>query len=182
MNVNSIFRYDSNTHSLKLLEPSSKPEEIKTSLAAIPREIIDNIHEVDLSNAFLMKALPSELNQFKQIKVLKIERCHALESLEGVQHLGISSLFASRCPNIANIDAIQGKQIKVLDLSFNLGIESLNSLPSLANTLQELYLEGLPKLQTTRRLMSLKNLRVLNIKDTSIIDTSSLSFIPKIIV
>lgn len=178
----SIFQYVPDTNTLKLQNSSANDGEIKNALATVPKEIIESIHEVDLSNAYLMQELPSELNRFKNVKILKIESCHALKSLDGVQNLNISHLFASRCKKIENIEALKGRNIQVLDLSYNLGLNDLSGLQSLTETLEKLFLEGVPRLQTTRRLVGLRNLRELNIKDTGITDTSSISFIPKIVV
>lgn len=178
----SVFQYAPDTKTLKLQKLSASDEEIKNALAIVPKEIIESIHEIDLTDAFLMQKLPTELHQFNQVKILRVANCHALESLEGVQNLKLSQLFASHCKKIENIDPLKDREIEILDLSYNLGLEDLSALSSIAKTIQELNLEGMPHIQTTRRLIGLHNLKVLNIKDTSITDTMSISFIPKIIV
>lgn len=174
--------YNPEKKALILNDFNIKEEALQHEIAAIPDEIAQKVETCILSNAVFLERIPQGLGRFPHLKTLEIERCNTLKNLYHIENLSLEEIKASSCIQLEDISQIQAlKNLQGLDVSHCLSIRSLESLSSIKETLQRLNLEGLANLQTTRRLVGLKNLTQLNIRNTSIKDTTGLEFIPSLL-
>ena len=180
--IDSCLRYQTETKELVLIDLNANVEALEQAIDMLSEDVVQKIEQCIFSNAVFLQALPNNLGQFPLLKRLSISHCNSLQNLENIQKLAIENLDASRCIKLKDVSQIEHlHQLRSLDLSYDLSLESLEVLPLLTETLCELNLEGLVKLQSTRHLIALKNLKQLNIRYTSIKNLDELGFIPKIL-
>ncbi len=148
-----------------------KEKELVEEINQIPEDVAQKITTLDLSEALLIPNLPQNLSRFQNLQILKIEQCHQLVSLKGVEVLKLEKIFAAQCFSLKSIDSIEKLSIHMLDLSY------CSSLPNLAividsqkDTMNELYLDGISCLNDIQHaiteLNKLTHLHTLSVKDT----------------
>lgn len=131
-----------------------------------------NVESVDISGSHSVTTLRG-IEHCKALKELVVSHCSKLVSLDGLPNT-LESLRANSCVSLNRIDAIKRCPLKLLDLSSNTGITSLEDITNLVS-LETLYLRHLPKLTTLNRLQLLVNLKKLDISYTSVADISAIN-------
>ena len=180
--MNPIFRHNVDTHTLTLIEKNCDDSELRRAIENLDDGIVKDTTEVDLSEAFFLRSLP-DLAKFKNIKILKIERCHKLANVDAIANLPIEELLASHCTNLENPSPLLSLKLRVLDISQCTGLKDLSFLTRFAETLQSLDLHDLPYAQTAKQsLMELRRLTSLDLRGTGISDTAPFRHISHLLI
>ncbi len=174
---------DYSAYTIKFVDIFISQEQIADSINAIPVDTVDKIKEIDFSQLTKLREIPENISRFTNLQVIHVDGCHYLASFKNLETLhALTHLYASRCSALGDISAIKGLPLKLLDLSHDLSLKSLEPLESLGESIEELSLKGLPDVSSTRRIVPLMKLHKLDITGTGIKDTSSISFVKKIVI
>jgi hypothetical protein len=182
MNNVELFRYSPETHTLTLLNKNCQDTDLPDGIQNLSVDVLAGTTQLDLSEAFFLHSLP-DLRKFTNLKLLKIERCHNLTSVEAIKYLPLETLLAGHCTKLEDPSPLLKLKLKVLDLNHCTGFKDFEFLSNFAETLLELNVQGDARVQLAKQsLLALKHLSVLNIRGTGIEDPRLFRHISKVII